>query len=168
MNRDIPQTQLSLDGLLLISLVVIVVLAVLFAAGTIVARRRRREGRPESFGETVPSETSHRVTDSQAAPQDEGPREIYKSVALETDWEMKVRLYTPDEYRTEFGRDAGTGFVGVAKAYRPIADRWNELPPETAAGLLELPEGDYEVDPDHNALLLRKFPPGTPIEAQGL
>ncbi len=92
-------------------------------------------------------------------------REVYKSVSLETDWDMKIRLYSPDEYRVEFGEELASGFVGAAKSYRPIADRYDEFPPERAASLLELRERDYEVDAEHGALLLRRFPPGTPIEA---
>ena len=92
-------------------------------------------------------------------------REVYKSVSLEDDWDMKIRLYSPDEYREEFGEDLASGFVGAAKSYRPVADRYDEVPPERAAGLLDLTGNDYEVDAEHGALLLRRFPPGTPITA---
>ena len=93
------------------------------------------------------------------------PREVYKSVSLETDWAMKIRLYSPEEYREEFGEALRSEFVGAAKAYRPVEDQYAEFPPDRAAGLLDLTDRDYEVDAEHGALLLRRFRPGTAITA---
>ncbi len=100
------------------------------------------------------------------------PHEFYMRTSLENDEDMKIHLYSLDEYEGEFGgnlQSRGAGrFVAALKSYRPVGDEWYDLPPERAASVLHLSSGEYEVDGEHGALLLRKLPRGLPIEARDL
>lgn len=98
------------------------------------------------------------------------PREFYKRMSLESDEDMKMRLYSMDDYRKELGGDPrsyGSGrFVAALKAYRPVGDDWYDFPPESAARVLDMEPGDYEVDGEHGVLLLHRLPHGLPSEAR--
>ena len=100
------------------------------------------------------------------------PREFYKRMTLENDEDMKMRLYSMDDYRRELGGDPGSHgggrFVAALKAYRPVDDEWYDFPPERAARILDMKPGDYEIDGEHGALLLRRLPHGLPAEARDL
>ncbi len=65
------------------------------------------------------------------------PHEFYKRSSLENDEDMKMHLYSVNEYEMEFGRDlhsrGGSRFVAALKSYRPVGDEWYALPPERAA-----------------------------------
>jgi hypothetical protein len=143
--------------------ILFVIVIVLLAIG--LARSRRR-------GNEVGVEGVSRQDSRQADPHaGSSPVEVYKSVGLEEKWEMKIRLYTPDEYGEQLGGDPQSlereGFVAAGKAYRPVeGEGWIEVPLKRAAELLELHEGEYEEDPDRSALLLRRLPPGLPASVQ--
>ncbi len=97
-------------------------------------------------------------------------REFYKRISLENDEDMKMRLYSLDEYRGELGGDVEDSgarrFVGAIKAYRPVGNEWYDFPPDRAADILDLAPEDYEVDRERGVLLLRKLPRGLPPEAR--
>ena len=100
------------------------------------------------------------------------PHEFYKRMTLENDEDMKMHLYSLDEYRSEFGSDPGSygggRFVAALKAYRPVGDEWYDFPPERAATVLDMKPDDYEVDGEHGVLLLRRLPHGLPAEARDI
>jgi hypothetical protein len=93
-------------------------------------------------------------------------REFYKSMVLETTEEMKVRVYSVEEYRDELGGASEGGFVAALKAYRQLDDEWIDYSPRKAADVLELAPEDYEVDEEHRAFLVRMLPPGMPVSAR--
>ena len=88
---------------------------------------------------------------------------------------MKMRLYSLNDYESElkgdgdaFGRD---GYVAALKAYgrtdsMMLEDEWLECSPRKAAGLLGLAPGEYGVDEEHKAILLRRLPHGFPACAR--
>ena len=84
---------------------------------------------------------------------------------------MMMRLYSIEQYRDELGGTATRdgGFIAALKAYRRLEDdEWHDYTPDEAAEGLELAPEDYEVDEERSALLLRRLPPGMPIEARDL
>ena len=84
---------------------------------------------------------------------------------------MKIRLYSIEQYRDELGGAAtgDGGFIAALKAYRLLEDdEWHDYAPDEAAEGLELAPEDYDVDEERSALLLRRLPPGMPIEARDL
>ncbi len=90
-------------------------------------------------------------------------------MGLETTEDMKLRLYSIEQYRNGFGgahTAGGNDFLAAIKAYRQLDDEWVEYSPRKAADVLELATEDYEVDEEHSALLLRRLPPGLPVEAR--
>ena len=97
-------------------------------------------------------------------------REFYKSMGLETTEDMKLRVYSVEEYRDELGgarTTRGSDLVAAIKAYRQLLDdEWYEYSPRRAADVLELAPRDYEVDEERLALLLRRLPPGLPESAR--
>src|SRR3712207_2123578 len=100
------------------------------------------------------------------------PREFYKSMGLETSQGMKLRLYSSVEYESELGGESNalsaSGFLAVLKAYRMLDGEWYDYSPRKAAGVLELSCGDYEVDMQRQALLLRRLPLGMPTLARDM
>ena len=92
---------------------------------------------------------------------------------------MKMRLYSLNDYESElegdgdaFGRD---GYVAALKTYRRaiaaprvdmLEDEWLECSPRKAASLLGLAPGEYGVDEEHKAILLRRLPHGFPACAR--
>ena len=133
-------------------------------------RRIRRETGRE-FGTADPAvvtardEPAESPTQRAAAPP---RREFYKSMGLVTHEDMKVRLYSIEQYREELGGTVARedGFVGALKAYRWFEDEWHDYSPRKAADVLELAPEDYEVDEERSALLLRRLPPGMPVSAR--
>jgi hypothetical protein len=79
---------------------------------------------------------------------------------------MKMRVYSVEESRDELGRASEGGFVVALKAYRQLDDEWIDYSPRKAADVLELAPEDYEVDEAHQALLVRRLPPGMPVSAR--
>ncbi len=145
---------------------ILVVLLILGAiAGALYLASLNRRG-----GERVDGSEGLSGSSEQRAQVD--PHEFYMRTSLENDEDMKMHLYSVNEYETEFGsnlRSRGSGrFVAALKSYRPVGDEWYDLPPERAARVLNMSPRDYEVDSEHGALLLRKLPHGLPIEARDL
>lgn len=91
-------------------------------------------------------------------------------MGVESSEDMKLRLYSPDEYESELAGDGialgDGGFVAALKAYRWLDEEWHDYDPEKAAKVLELAPGDCEVDRERQALLLRRLPPGMPTSAR--
>ena len=143
---------MSLDTMftfLLLLLVVVVAIAVAGAAYIMVANRRTRRETGRRVGTVdVPVGTPVGVEPD----EDEGSftgrvepretrREFYKSMGLETTEDMKIRVYSVEEYRDELGGTrAGSngGFVAALKAYRQLDDEWVEYSSHRAADVLEL------------------------------
>ncbi|MDQ4063375.1 MAG: hypothetical protein M3122_05635 [Actinomycetota bacterium] len=160
----------------LLLVTVIVVGAVAAALYLVVTNRRKRResGRKVGSADAAvglgPGGFDTDATERRA-PR-EPRREFYKRMSLENDEDMKMRLYSLDEYRGELGgdmEDSGTGrFVGAIKAYRPLGDEWYDFPPDKAADVLELSPEEYEVDRERGVLLLRKLPRGLPLEARDI
>ncbi len=159
--------------LLLVAVVVVVIVA---GALYITLRNRRvrhQTGRQVGTADvavgTADDEAANGVTE-RAASRQPPRREFYKSMGLETTEEMKLRLYSPDEYESELGGDSGalsgSGFLAALKAYRMLDDEWHDYNPNKAADVLELAPGDYEVDRERQALLLRRLPPGLSTSAR--
>ena len=83
---------------------------------------------------------------------------------------MKMRLYSLNDYESElkgdgdaFGRN---GYVVALKGYMMLEDEWLDCAPRKAAGLLGLGPGEYGVDEEHKAILLRRLPHGFPACAR--
>jgi hypothetical protein len=134
---------------LLLLLVVVVAIAVAGAAYIMGANRRTRRETGRRVGTVdVPVGTPVGVEPD----EDEGSftgrvepretrREFYKSMGLETTEDMKIRVYSVEEYRDELGGTrAGSngGFVAALKAYRQLDDEWVEYSSHRAADVLEL------------------------------
>lgn len=158
----------------LLLITVVVVVAVAAALYLVVTnRRKRRETGREVGSADVPMGLGPSGPDSDAterrAPR-EPRREFYKRMSLENDEDMKMHLYSLDEYRGELGGDVEASgarrFVGAIKAYRPVGDEWYDFPPERAADVLDLAPEEYEIDRERGVLLLRKLPRGLPPEAR--
>ncbi|CAN5700433.1 hypothetical protein BH20ACT11_BH20ACT11_08220 [soil metagenome] len=140
----------------------LVLLALIFAFGA--AYITRNEGRErEEFADQSRRRASEHQSDG---------REFYKSLGLGTGEQVKIRLFTLDEYRGDLGGDDSSvgdeRFIGALKAYRQFDDDWYETPPEKAASPLDLGEDDYRLDEERKVLLLKKLPPGIPPAARDL
>lgn len=151
-----------MNTLFIALLALLVVLAVVFAVGAAYITRHEGEEREEFRNEAR----------RRAAGRQGDGREFYKSLGLGTGEQIKIRLFTLDEYRDELGGDAdaagGERFIGALKAYRRFDDDWYETPPEKAAAPLDLAEGEYRLDEERRVLLLKKLPPGIPPSARDL
>lgn len=156
-------------------LLVAVVIAMIVGAALYIAATNRRS-RSETGRRVGTADVPFGTAPGDPAAGEEPPlrlreprREFYKSLGLETAEDMKLRVYSVDEYRNELGgTHAGSngGFVAALKAYRQLDDDWVEYSPRKAADVLELAPEDYEVDEEHSALLLRTLPPGLPAAAR--
>lgn len=156
-------------------LLVVVVIAVIAGGAlyiTTTNRRRRNEtGRRVGSADVPvgPAPGDPAAGEELPLRQREPRREFYKSLGLETAENMKIRMYSVNEYRNELGGTrAGTdgGFVAALKSYRQLDDDWVEYSPRRAADVLELAPEDYEVDEESSTLLLRRLPPGLPASAR--
>jgi hypothetical protein len=168
---------MSLDTIFTLEVVLVVVLLAATAGGAIYLavsnRRARRETGREVNTANIPvdmalEEYAEDTTIERATPR-EPRREFYKSMGLQTTEDMKIRLYSLEEYRDELGGThaaTDSGFVAATKAYRQLDDEWYDYSPRKAADVLELTPQDYEVDGECSALLLRRLPPGLPPEAR--
>lgn len=156
-------------------LIVAVMVAVIVGGAlyiTMTNRRRRREtgrevgsaGIPVGVGPEGPDEATGRSVPH--VPH----REFYKRMSLENDEDMKMHLYSLDEYAGDLGGDVtafgGERFIGAIKAYRPVGDEWYDFPPDRAADVLDLAPEEYEIDRERGVLLLRRLPRGLPSEAR--
>ena len=134
---------------------------------------RRQTGRLVGTADVAvgltPDEVARGVTES-PAPRRPPRREFYERIGLPRGEEMKMRLYSLNDYESElkgdgdaFGRD---GYVAALKGYMMLEDEWLECSPRKAAGLLGLAPGEYGVDEEHKAILLRRLPHGFPACAR--
>jgi hypothetical protein len=123
------------------------------------------EGRRSASGGVGPVAEPARTSPPEG---NEPRREFYMAVSQER--EVRLRLYSLDEYRKHLGGDAddarNRGMRLAMKAYTPMDRDWYDLPPERAARDLGLGPTDYEVDGAHGALLLRRLPRGLPAAAR--
>ena len=156
---------MSFDGIFVLELVLVVLLILGVIAGALYLASGNRRGNEQV-------DRSEGLSGSQEQRARIDPHEFYKRTSLENDEDMKMHLYSANEYESEFGgnlRTHGDGrFIAALKSYRPVGDEWYELPPERAADVLGLSREDYEVDGEHGLLLLRKLPHGLPTEARDL
>ena len=171
---------MTLDTIFTLEVVLVVVLLAAAAGGAIYLavsnRRARRETDREVSIANIPAnipvgtaleEYAEDTTIKRATPR-EPRREFYKSMGLETTEDMKICLYSLQEYRDELGGThaaTDSGFVAATKAYRQLDEEWYDYSPHKAADVLELTPEDYGVDGERSALLLRRLPPGLPPEA---
>lgn len=99
-------------------------------------------------------------------------REFYKRMSSENDEDMKMHLYSLDEYAGDLGGDEGAfgagRLIGAMKAYRPVGDEWYDFTPDRAADVLNLAPEEYEVDRERGVLLLRRLLRGLPSEARNV
>lgn len=168
-----------MEGLFSLSLLFLLVLVILVVGAAVYRARLRRRGEdlaPERDAATpsarppgaAPSGTTASPTEVSAPPG--SSHDYFKTMNPETGEEMKMHLYSLDEYEKELGGDthvARSGrCVAALKAYQPVDDEWYDLPPDRAARVLELAPEDYEVDAQHGALLLKRLPPGLPDSAR--
>ena len=104
------------------------------------------------------------------APHHTPHREFYESIGPRRGEEMKLRLYSPENYHHELGGDGSalkrSGFIAALKAYKMLEGEWLEYPLQPAARLIRLAPEDYEVDEEHKTLLLRRLPHGFPVSAR--
>jgi hypothetical protein len=172
---------MSLDAMFTLELLLVAVVVVVSVAGALFislrARRiRRQTGRRVGTADVPVGTAADEETgggdgvNGGATPRRPPRREFYKSMGLETTEEMKIRLYSLEDYEGELGGEADaldrSGFVAALKAYRMLDDGWHDYSPRRAADVLELASEDYEIDEERSALLLRRLPPGLPTEAR--
>ena len=154
---------MSFDLIFVLELVLVALLLLGAAAGALYLASRRGRG-----GGEVDSSEGLSGSSEQRANID--PHEFYKRTSLENDEDMRMHLYSVDDYRSQLGGDPrayGNGnFIGALKAYRPVGNEWYDLPPERAAQVLDMKPGDYEIDGEHGVLLLHRLPHGLPTEAR--
>jgi hypothetical protein len=164
---------LFLFELLLVALVIIWAVAGAVYIAIHDRRVRRETGRRVGTADIAVGATSQErasVTAQGPAPHQPPRREFYERTGLQRGVEMKMRLYSPNDYESElkgdsdaFGRD---GYVAALKGYMMLEDEWLDCLPRKAAGLLGLGPGEYGVDEEHKAILLRRLPHGFPACAR--
>ena len=166
---------MSSESIFMFELLLAAVVVAVILGGVIYLAIHNRRTRHETGGEvgkadgTVGTAPEERTEDTAERAPREPRREFYKSMGLETTEDMKLRLYSIEEYRDELGgtrADSDSGIVAAAKAYRHLDHEWHDYSPRKAADVLELAQEDYEVDGERSALLLRRLPPGMPVEAR--
>ena len=169
---------MSLETMFIIELV-LAAFVIIVIVGTLIYlamqhRRLRREtglqvGTADIPVGLTPDEPTNGATES-VAPHYTPHREFYERIGPRRGEEMKLRLYSPENYQRELGGDGSalkrSGFIAALKAYRLLEDEWLEYPLQPAAKLIRLASEDYEVDEEHKALLLRRLPHGFPISAR--
>lgn len=159
--------------LVLVALVIIGTMAGAVYIGLHDRRIRRQTGRLVGTADIAvglaPDELARGMTES-PAPRQPPRREFYERIGLQRGVEMKMRLYSLNDYESElkgdsdaFGRD---GYVAALKGYMMLEDEWLDCSPRKAAGLLGLAPGEYGVDEEHKAILLRRLPHGFPACAR--
>ena len=163
--------------LMLVALVIIGTMVGVVYIGLHDRRIRRQTGRLVGTADIAvglpvgltPDELASGVTEN-PAPRQPPRREFYERIGLQRGVEMKMRLYSLNDYESElkgdgdaFGRD---GYVVALKGYMMLEDQWLDCSPRKAAGLLKLGPGEYGVDEEHKAILLRRLPHGFPACAR--
>ena len=165
---------LFLFELLLMALVIIWAVAGAVYIAIHDRRIRRETGRQVGTAGIAVGATSQERASVMAqgpAPHQPPRRDFYERIGLQRGVEMKMRLYSLNDYESElkgdgdvFGRD---GYVVALKAYSRtnymnLEDEWLECSPRKSASLLGLAPGEYGVDEEHEAILLRRLPPWFP------
>ena len=168
----------TLEMLFLFEMLLVVLVIIWMVAGAVYIaihdRRIRREtGRQVGPADTAVGATSQERADVMAqgpAPHQPPRRDFYERIGLQRGVEMKMRLYSLNDYESElkgdgdaFGRD---GYVVALKGYMKLEDEWLDCLPRKAASLLGLAPGEYGVDEEHKAILLRRLPHGFPACAR--
>ena len=168
----------NLELLFLFELLLVALIIIWAVAGAVYIaihdRRVRREtGRRVGTADTAVGATSQErasVTAQGPAPHQPPRRDFYERTGLQRGVQMKMRLYSLNDYESElkgdsdaFGRD---GYVAALKGYMMLEDEWLDCLPRKAAGLLGLGPGEYGVDEEHEAILLRRLPHGFPACAR--
>jgi hypothetical protein len=177
---------MSLDTMFTFELVLVALVIGGTLAGAIYIglhnRRIRREtgrlvGTADIAVGLTPDELARGVTES-PAPRQPPRRVFYERIGLPRGAEMKLRLYSLNDYESELERDGDAfrcdGYVAALKTYRraiaaprvDMEDEWLECSPRKAATLLGLALGEYGVDEEHKAILLRRLPHGFPACAR--
>ncbi len=159
--------------LLLVALVIIGTVVGVVYIGLHDRRIRRQTGRLVGTADIAvglaPDELARGITES-PAPRRPPRREFYERIGLPRGAEMKMRLYSLNDYESELEGDGyvlrGEGYVAALKAYMMLEDDWLECSPRRAADLLGLGPGEYGVDEEHKAILLRRLPHGFPACAR--
>jgi hypothetical protein len=135
---------------MLVSLVIIGTMVGVVYIGLHDRRIRRQTGRLVGTADIdvglTPDELARGVAES-PAPRRPPPGDFYERIGLLRGVEMKIRLYSLNDYESElkgdgdaFGRD---GYVAALKGYMMLEDEWLECSPRKAAGLLGLAPGEY-------------------------
>jgi len=151
-----------------VAIVIIIIVAGAVHIATRNRRTRRETGRKVGTADVPVGTAAEEPTSGSAertAPR-QPRRESYKIMGSETTEEMKVRVYSVEEYRDELGGASEGCFVAALKAYRQLDDEWIDYSPRKAADVLELAPEDYQVNEEHRALLVRRLPPGMPVSAR--
>ena len=162
-----------LVDLLYLALVIVGMVAGAIYIGLHDRRIRRETGRMVGTADIPVGLTSDelaRGATESPAPRQPPQREFYERTGLERGAEMKVRLYSLNDCESELEGDGDAlqrdGFMAALKAYTIPEDEWLECSPRKAADLLRLESGEYEVDEEHKAILLRRLPRGFPTCAR--
>jgi hypothetical protein len=159
--------------LVLVALMIIWTVAAAIYIGLCDRRIRRETGRRVGTADIpvglAPGDLARGATEGPSLLQPPR-REFYERIGLERGAEMKVRLYSPNDCESELEGDGDAlradGFVAALKAYTMPEDEWLECSPRKAAVLLRLTPGEYAVDEEHKAILLRTLPHGFPTCAR--
>ncbi len=150
-----------MEAFFFVFLGLLVLLAVIFSVGAAYVTRHEAQER----------EQYQREARLKSGGVNSEGREFYKSLGLGTGEQVKVRLYTLNEYRDDLGGSDSfedEGFIGALKTHPQLDGEWHEMPPRNAASSLDLQENDYRLDSERGVLLLRKLPPGSPPAARDL
>ena len=168
----------NLKMLFLFELLLVALMIIWMVAGGVYIAIRDRRIRRETDRQVGTADIAVGVTSQeQASITAQGPtphqpprRDFYERIGLQRGVEMKMRLYSLNDYESElkgdgdvFGRD---GYVVALKGYMMLEDQWLDCSPRKAAGLLGLAPGEYGVDEEHEAILLRRLPHGFPACAR--
>ena len=168
----------TLEILFLFEMLLVVLVIIWMVAGAVYIaihdrRIRRKIGRQVGTADIAVGATSQErasVTAQGPAPHQPPRREFYERTGLQRGVEMKMRLYSPNDYESELKGDsdafARDGYVVALKGYMMLEDEWLDCSPRKAARLLGLAPGEYGVDEEHKAILLRRLPHGFPACAR--
>jgi hypothetical protein len=163
--------------LVLVALVIIGTVAGAIYIGLHDRRIRRETGRLVGTADIavglpvgLASDELARGATESPAPRLPSRREFYERIGLLRGEEMKMRLYSLNDCESELEGDGDAlrydGYVGALKAYMMLEDEWLECSPRKAASLLGIAPGEYGVDEEHTAILLRRLPHGFPACAR--
>jgi hypothetical protein len=152
----------NLEMLFLFELLLVALMIIWMVAGAVYIairdRRIRREtGHHVGTADIVVGATSQERVNVMAqgpAPHQPPRRDFYERIELQRGVEMKMRLYSLNDYESELKGDGDVfrrdGYVVALKGYRMLEDQWLDCAPRKAAGLLRLAPGEYGVDEEHD------------------